>query len=212
MQSGTYLIASYFPSFTKSQLEQLEHYVALLLETNQQINLISRKNEDQVWVNHILHSLSIAKVVEFKEGQQVLDFGTGGGLPGIPLAIAFPKASFLLVDSIGKKVKAVQAMVDAMKLPNVRTQHIRVEDVPDSFDFAVSRAVTALPRVDEWLKGKLHRGNASGLPNGLVYIKGGDFQEELDQIAKLYRIWEINDFFEEKFFDTKKVVWLDLAR
>ncbi len=210
MSEGRKLVASYFPEFDARQLDLLEAYVEALLETNKVINLISRKNEDEVWVNHILHSLSIVKVVKFLPKQNVLDFGTGGGLPGIPLAIAFPETNFVLVDSIGKKVNAVKLMAEKIGLSNVKTQHIRVEELTTAFDFAVSRAVTALPTIQVWLKGKLKRGNACELPNGLIYIKGGDFEDELEHIKKPYRIWNMSDWFDADFFETKKVVWIDL--
>jgi len=208
---GRDLVAKHFPEFNSKQLDLLQAYVDALLETNKVINLISRKNEDEVWVNHILHSLSIVKVVQFLPNQDVLDFGTGGGLPGIPLAIAFPETNFLLVDSIGKKVNAVKRMAEQIGLSNVKTQHTRVEDLPMKFDFAASRAVTALPTIDGWLKGKLKKGKMGDLPNGLIYIKGGDFDHELKKINRPYKIWQMTDWFESDFFETKKVVWLNLA-
>lgn len=211
MLEGKQLVAKYFPEFDARQLDLLEAYVEALLDTNKVINLISRKNEDEVWVNHILHSLSIVKVIKFLPNQNVLDFGTGGGLPGIPLAIAFPETQFLLVDSIGKKVKAVKNMAERIGLKNVETKHTRVENLDQKFDFAVSRAVTALPTIRGWLKGKLNKGKSSELPNGLIYIKGGDFEEELKQINRPHKIWHMSDWFEPEFFETKKVVWIDLV-
>lgn len=211
MQEGKALVAKHFPEFNAQQLDLLEVYVKVLLETNKAINLISRKNEDEVWVNHILHSLSIVKVMKFLPGQQVLDFGTGGGLPGIPLAIAFPNTHFLLVDSIGKKVNAVKNMTEHLGLGNVKTKHIRVEEIEMKFDFAVSRAVTALPTIAGWLKGKLKKGHSAKLSNGLIYIKGGDFNEELKQINRAHKMWHMTEWFEDEFFETKKVVWIDLT-
>ena len=206
-RQGRARIAHYFPSFTARQLDLLEGYANLLIETNQRINLISRKNEDQVWIDHILHSLSIAKVLEVEQPLRILDFGTGGGLPGIPLAIASPDCEFLLVDSIGKKVKAVGEMAQTLQLNNVQTRHQRVEELTEQFDFAVSRAVTALPRIQQWLQGKLVKGTKANLPNGLIYIKG----DELSAIKRPFEIWELASIFKEDFFETKKVVWIDLT-
>lgn len=209
---GKSLIQAYFPDFSANQIEQLAHYGALLKDFNQRINLISRKNVDKIWSEHILHSLSIAKVVSFKNGHRILDFGTGGGLPGIPLAIAYPDASFLLIDAIGKKVNAVQTMASEIGLDHVSTRHARVETLNEKFDYAVSRAVTALPTVNIWLRGKIKKGNLNeGVPNGLLYIKGGDFQHELQEIKRPYRTWELVDYFAEPFFETKKVVWIDMT-
>jgi 16S rRNA (guanine527-N7)-methyltransferase len=208
---GKQLIASHFPDLTDHQLDQLENYVALLLETNQRVNLISRKNEARVWEEHILHSLSIAKVVQFESGTRVLDFGTGGGLPGIPLAIVFPEANFTLIDSIGKKTNAVEEMRKALHLDHVTVKHGRVETLNQRFDFAVSRAVTALPTIAQWLRGKLTKGDSHGFSNGLIYIKGGDFGDELTEIGRPSKIWNMQDWFEDPFFETKKVVWIDLA-
>ena len=209
--SGKTAITHHFPHLSESQWDQLNGYADLLKRYNQSINLISRKNESRIWEEHILHSLGIAKIVTFKAGDKVLDFGTGGGLPGIPLAICFPSTSFLLVDSIGKKVRVVQEIVDALGLSNVRTRHTRVEDVQERFHFAVSRAVTALPRITEWLEGKVLKGNAHEVPNGLLYLKGGDFEDELDEIDRPYQVWNMADWFKDPFFETKKVLWLDLA-
>lgn len=209
-QSGTgrEIVQAHFPEFSEKQLDQLEHYVSLLTETNQHINLVSRKDIDQAWIRHILHSLAIAKAVQFTPEQSVADVGTGGGLPGIPLAIAFPETQFTLIDSIGKKIRAVNGMLEELKLDNVRTLNARMESVPQQFDFVVSRAVSALPQMMEWLKGKIRKGEAANLKNGLVYIKGGDFDEELLQINRPFRIWSLDELFEDPFFETKKVVWV----
>lgn len=208
---GPGLVAHYFPHFTEEQLSLLERYVALLIQHNREVNLISRKNEVRVWEEHILHSLGIAKVVSFEKGMKVLDFGTGGGLPGIPLAIAFPEAEFLLLDSIGKKITAVGKMVEMLGLNNVLTVHGRVEDLKGQFDFAVSRAVTALPRIAPWLRDKIRKGKKTSIPNGLLYIKGGDFDDELKEIGRKHELWNMSLWFEDPFFETKKVVWIDLA-
>lgn len=205
------LLKSHFPNITEQQIKLLNQYSALLLETNEVINLISRKDTDHVFTRHILHSLSIAKVNDFAAGQRVLDIGTGGGLPGIPLAIMFPQTEFYLVDSIGKKVNAVKSMAEQLDLQNVYAANERVEKLKMKFDFAVSRAVTALPKIALWLKGKIEKGNEATLPNGLIYIKGGDFSDELKEIGKAFKIWEIQPWFEDEFFETKKVVWIDLA-
>lgn len=201
----------HFPNITDQKITLLDHYIRLLLETNEVINLISRKDTSHVFVRHLLHSLSIAKVNEFASGQKVLDIGTGGGLPGIPLAIMHPQTQFYLVDSIGKKTAAVKRMSDDLGLENVIVKNERVENLKIKFDFAVSRAVTALPKIATWLDGKIVKGHNATLPNGLIYIKGGDFSEELKEISKPFKIWDIQPWFEDEFFETKKVVWIDLA-
>ncbi|MEX2595633.1 MAG: 16S rRNA (guanine(527)-N(7))-methyltransferase RsmG [Salibacteraceae bacterium] len=207
-EEGLKLIQGYFPELSQLQLKSLKMYVLLLLEKNKQINLISRKNQEEVWVNHIVHSLAITKVLRPSKGQSFIDFGTGGGLPGIPLAIVFPDCKFLLVDSVGKKIKAVTEMVEALGLENVSLRNERVENIDEHFDFAVSRAVTSLPKIKEWLKGKIKKGKHANLSNGLLYIKGGDFSDELIELGSPYQIWEISSFFNEPFFETKKVVWV----
>lgn len=211
MSQGSELIRAHFPTISDHQLALIKHYTELLLETNQTINLISRKDTEQVYTRHILHSLSIAKVNDFAPEQRVLDVGTGGGLPGIPLAILNPETEFYLVDSIGKKIKAVDLMVEELGLANVYVANERVENLKMKFDFAVSRAVTALPKINGWLKGKIRKGHEATLPNGLIYIKGGDFQDELKEIGKTYKTWDIQPWFKDEFFETKKVVWINMA-
>lgn len=211
MSQGSELIKAHFPNISEHQLALIMQYADLLLETNQRINLISRKDTEHVHTRHILHSLSIAKVNDFAPEQRVLDVGTGGGLPGIPLAIMNPETEFYLVDSIGKKINAVKEMVEELGLHNVYAANERVENLKMNFDFAVSRAVTALPKINVWLKGKIVKGNQATLPNGLIYIKGGDFIDELTEIGKEYRTWDIQPWFKEEFFETKKVVWINLA-
>lgn len=209
--SGIELIAASFPDLDSRQLGLLERYTALLLEANTRVNLISRKDVEHVWTRHLLHALSIARVVSFAPGQQVVDVGTGGGLPGIPLAIAFPETRFLLVDSVGKKIKAVQWMISELGIANAMAKNMRIEESTRKFDFAVSRAVTRLPVMAEWLKGLIQRGHKATLPNGLIYIKGGDFSGELEEIGKPWKVWELSQWFDDPFFETKKVVWIDIA-
>lgn len=208
---GIKLIAASFPDLNAQQLRLLEHYTALLLEANTRVNLISRKDVEHVWTRHLLHALSITRVVSFAPGQNVVDVGTGGGLPGIPLAIAFPGTRFHLVDSVGKKIKAVQWMISELGIDNATAKNMRIEDSTRKYDFAVSRAVTRLPVIVQWLDGLIQRGHKATLPNGLVYIKGGDFSGELEEIGRPCRIWELNQWFDDPFFETKKVVWIDIA-
>lgn len=202
-------VAAYFPEITEDQIAKLHHYVEVLLETNETLNLISRKNTDQVWENHIIHALSILKLDAFRPGNKILDFGTGGGLPGVPLAICNPDCDFLLVDSIGKKVKAVQRMVEEIGLTNVRTRHCRVEEIKETFDFSVSRAVTSFDKMDDWLKGKIRPGKESDIEHGFIYIKGGDFEEDLLELDRRFKVWRMSDWFSEPFFETKKLVWVE---
>lgn len=202
------IIIRYFPSLTKKQIEQLSRLGDLYKEWNEQINVVSRKDIDKLYVNHILHSLAIAKVMEFTDGSKVLDVGTGGGLPGIPLAILFPNVHFHLVDSIGKKIKVVHAIATSLGLENVKAEQKRAESLTDQYDFVVSRAVTAMPKFVEWIRDKFNDQNNNPLPNGLLYLKGGDLREELTDFPSV-KLYSISDFFDEEFFQTKKVVYLN---
>ena len=200
------IIHKYFPELTEKQIEQFTDLQQLYQHWNAQINVISRKNMDTLYTNHILHSLAIAKVIQFEKGTKILDIGTGGGFPGIPLAILFPEVEFLLVDSIGKKIIVVNEVSNAIGLSNVRTVRERAENINETFDFVVSRAVTNMTDFKKWVKGKFNNTHNNTLNNGILYLKGGDLSEELRGISH-YK-YEIADFFEEEFFETKKVIYI----
>ena len=200
------IIHKYFPDLTEKQIKQFTDLKELYEHWNAQINVISRKNMDALYTNHILHSLAIAKVIQFEKGTKVLDIGTGGGFPGIPLAILFPEVEFLLVDSIGKKIKVVNEVSAAIGLKNVRTMHERAENIKETFDFVVSRAVTNMTDFKKWVKGKFNKKHNNSLKNGILYLKGGDLSEELGGIS--HTPHEISDTFEEEFFETKKVIYI----
>ena len=201
------LIYSHFPDLTERQRDQFAALQDLYTEWNAKINVISRKDMESFYEKHVLHSLGIAKVYSFKPGQKVLDVGTGGGFPGIPLAILFPETKFHLVDSIGKKIKVVLAVAEALGLENVRADHGRAEEFKGPYDFVVSRAVTQMQRFVPWIKGKISQKNLDAdRINGLLYLKGGDLAEELGTMKA--RISNLSNFFTSEFFETKKVVYL----
>lgn len=205
------LILKYFPDLTERQKEQFAAMPALYEDWNSKINVISRKDMENFVEHHVLHSLAIAKVQPFKSMAEILDVGTGGGFPGIPLAVMFPEARFLLVDSIGKKIKVVQAVADALDLKNVRAEHTRVEQIPEKdFDFIVSRAVTDLSQFVGWVRGRVSDVNYHKLRNGILYLKGGDLDQELAPFKKKITLYDIPQFYEEAFFETKKVIHLPL--
>lgn len=204
------LVASYFPELTAVQKEKFSRLEGLYREWNEKINVISRKDMSSFWVHHVLHSLAIAKVIRFRPGTKVMDVGTGGGFPGIPLAILFPEVDFYLIDSIGKKIKVVEGVRDTLGLKNVRTEQIRVENVRGKQDFIVSRAVTAFPAFVSWVKTKIRTGAENQLANGILYLKGGDFDEELKPFIPKVTVYSIPDFFSEDFFETKKIIHLPL--
>lgn len=200
------LILKYFPDITETQKQQFSDLEDLYKEWNEKINVISRKDMESLYEKHILHSLGIAKLMEFAPGTKVLDIGTGGGFPGIPLAILFPEAQFTLVDSIGKKITVVNAVAEGLKLENVTAIHARAEDVKAKFHFVVSRAVTQMPVFLRWLRGKFEKDQFNTKHNGVLYLKGGDLGEELAGIKS--EIFQLKSVFEEEFFDTKKVVYI----
>ena len=200
------LILKYFPEITDEQKQQFEKLEQLYTEWNEKINVISRKDMNGLYEKHILHSLGIAKVMPFADGTKVLDVGTGGGFPGIPLAILFPEVSFTLIDSIGKKIKVVEAVSEGLGLKNVTAVHGRAEKLKEKFHFVVSRAVTQMPEFLRWLKGKFEKEQFNGKHNGVLYLKGGDLAEELAGLR--CEIFQLKNYFEEEFFDTKKVVYL----
>lgn len=203
------LILKYFPDLSEQQIEQFAALEALYKDWNSKINVVSRKDIDELYLRHVLHSLGIAKVIRFSDNSSILDVGTGGGFPGVPLAIMFPNCQFHLVDSINKKLKVINAVCEAVELTNVRTTHSRVEAVDETYDFIVSRAVTAMPEFTKWVKGKTAKKQRNTLKNGILYLKGGDLSEELKQYTTV-KAYLLSDYFEEKFFETKKVIHLPL--
>lgn len=208
---NTDLILKYFPDLEPIQLKQFAMLEELYLDWNEQINVISRKDINELYLRHVLHSLAIAKVQKFLPGQQVLDVGTGGGFPGIPLAIMFPDTEFHLVDSIGKKIGVVQDIALEMDLENVFAEQVRAEKLKSKYHFIVSRAVTQMPQFVAWVRQKVHKQPLKDqtLPNGILYLKGGDLTEELADFPQHIE-YPIPKFFEEDFFETKKVIYLPL--
>lgn len=200
------LLQKYFPDLTEQQIRQFEMLEPLYREWNEKINVISRKDQEALYEKHVLHSLAIAKVMPFQAGTKILDVGTGGGFPGIPLAILFPETDFTLVDSIGKKITVVKAIAEAAGIQNVTAVHGRAEQVKDKFHFVISRAVTQMPEFLRWLKGKFEKEQLNAKHNGVLYLKGGDLAEELQGLK--CEIYNIKNYFEEEFFETKKVVYL----
>ncbi len=205
---GIELVLNYFPDLSAEQKTQFERLEGLYTEWNAQINVISRKDTENFYERHVLHSLAIAKVMPFTDGSKILDIGTGGGFPGIPLAILFPACNFFLVDSIGKKVKVVDEVSKALELKNIQSAHERAENIKEEFDFIVSRAVTAMPTFIKWTKGKFLKKNNNRLKNGILYLKGGDLKEEMATVKKAAQYFNISDFYSEEFFETKKVVYV----
>lgn len=205
------LILKYFPDLTDMQRSQFERLKELYLFWNAQINVISRKDTDDFYERHVLHSLGIAKIMEFTPGSSVMDIGTGGGFPGIPLAILFPEVQFHLVDSIGKKIKVVKEVAQALELENVRATHARAEEIKEQFDFIVSRAVTAMPAFLPWTKGKFLKEHKNPLPNGILYLKGGDLKEEMAPVKQPYNIHSLQTIFAGEFFETKAVVYVNMT-
>ncbi|MCF2496213.1 MULTISPECIES: 16S rRNA (guanine(527)-N(7))-methyltransferase RsmG [Dyadobacter] len=204
------LINKYFPDLTADQRDKFGQMEELYQFWNAKVNVISRQDIDTLYERHVLHSLGIAKVQEFKSGTSILDVGTGGGFPGIPLAILFPKAQFHLVDSIGKKIRVVQEIADALKLDNVKAEQIRAERLDDSYEFVVSRAVTRITPFVGWVKKNISKNSFHSLRNGILYLKGGDLTEELSELNQKSRTYELSGYFEEEFFQTKKVVYVPL--
>lgn len=202
------LLLKYFPDITKRQLQLFNQLPELYNFWNNQINVISRKDIDLLFERHILHSLGIAKIISFLPGESVLDVGTGGGFPGIPLAILFPETQFHLVDSIGKKIKVVQEVTKALGLTNVVATHQRAEEINKPFDFIVSRAVTRLGEFYPWIRGKFKKQSGNTLPNGILYLKGGDLEEEIKESGLKVKQYYLKDYFEEEFFETKQVIYI----
>ncbi len=210
LMQGAEIIYRYFPELSTAQKKQFAALGTLYAQWNEKINVVSRKDIDQLYTRHVLHSLGIAKVQPLLPGSRVLDVGTGGGFPGIPLAILFPKTSFTLVDSIGKKITVVNNVAEALGLDNVEAHAMRAEKVKGRFDFVVSRAVTRMAPFYEWVKDKIAADSKHPLYNGILYLKGGDLQEEMVESKLNYALYELDKYFDDPFFETKKVVYVPL--
>lgn len=208
MEINSALIQKYFKDLSADQVAKFDQLYDLYSFWNAQINVISRKDIEELYERHILHSLGIAKFCTFKAGEKVLDVGTGGGFPGIPLAILFPETQFHLVDSIGKKIKVVNEVAQALGLTNVKASHSRAEQVTDKYDFVVSRAVTRLGDFYPWVKGKFNKDSKNAIPNGILYLKGGELAEEIKESGLKAQLYPLSEYFEEEFFDTKFVVYI----
>lgn len=204
-------ILKYFPALSPEQIHQFKELEFLYKDWNAQINVISRKDIDAFYTRHVLHSLGIAKVMPFVDGSKVLDIGTGGGFPGIPLAILFPNTEFTLIDSIGKKIKVVHEVSNALGLSNVTAYHQRAEVLSEKFDFIVSRAVTAMGNFLPWCQNKFLSRQLNALPNGILYLKGGDLKEELNPINRALEIYDLSSYFRDDFFVSKKVVYVKMT-
>ncbi|RUT78466.1 16S rRNA (guanine(527)-N(7))-methyltransferase RsmG [Ancylomarina longa] len=204
------IIEKYFTNLKAEQKAKFSRLKELYTIWNNQINVISRKDIDSLYEHHVLHSLAIAKVIDFKPNSKIMDVGTGGGFPGIPLAILFPDCEFYLIDSIGKKIKVVNEIAAALQLKNVKAEQIRVQQVKDKFDFIISRAVTAFPSFVNMVRKNSSSKDNNSLPNGILYLKGGDFEDEVAQYSNRITIYPCATFFSEEFFETKKVVHLQL--
>jgi 16S rRNA (guanine527-N7)-methyltransferase len=203
-------LLKYFPDLEPIQRKQFELLQPLYEEWNAQINVISRKDVDNFYERHVIHALGIAKIIKFKSGTRILDVGCGGGFPGIPLAIMFPYCDFLLVDSIGKKIKVVNAVAEELGLDNVVGLHARAEDIKEQFDFVVSRAVTAMPKFLPWVKGKFFKKDKNSLSNGILYLKGGDLTEEMKPIKQPWERFDLAQYYSEEFFETKAVIYMPM--
>ncbi len=204
------IVLKYFPDITPQQKEHFAALQGLYSEWNEKINVISRKDIEQLYERHVVHSLAIYKFLPFQPGSKILDIGTGGGFPGIPLAIMMPDVQFHLTDSIGKKIKVVQEVADALGLKNVKAEHIRSEQVKSKYDFVVSRAVAELKMLLAWSNGKVLKDNKNALPNGLICLKGGDLKDELKEVKREKEVYGLSDYFSEEFFETKKLVYVSL--
>lgn len=210
MEMNAALVKKYFPEITEQQESQFNQLLPLYKEWNEKINVVSRKDIENLMLHHVLHSLAIAKFLPFRPGTEVLDVGTGGGFPGIPLAILFPETQFLLVDSIGKKIKVVEGVAEALGLSNVQAKHMRAEDVDQDFEFIVSRAVTRLTPFYYWVKNKISPNHFHTQRNGLLLLKGGELTEEIAELGKKVKVTELTSYFKEDFFDTKKLVYVPM--
>lgn len=206
------IIKKYFKDLGAEKLNKLESLDELYRNWNQKINVISRKDIEALEVHHVLHSLALAKIISFRLGTKVLDVGTGGGFPGIPLAILFPEVDFCLVDSIGKKIKVVENIAASLGLSNVRALQTRVENMTEQFDFIVSRAVTAFPDFVALTKGRVRQNGFNALPNGILYLKGGDFNDEISRYGRAITIYHIRDLFQEEYFETKKIIYFQMIQ
>ncbi|WP_395767509.1 16S rRNA (guanine(527)-N(7))-methyltransferase RsmG [Aquirufa sp.] len=210
MEMNAALIKKYFPEITEKQEAQFDMLLPLYKEWNEKINVVSRKDIENLLLHHVLHSLAIAKFLPFRPGTEILDVGTGGGFPGIPLAILYPETHFLLVDSIGKKIKVVEGVAEALELSNVEAKHMRAEDVDQDFEFIISRAVTRLTPFYYWVKNKISPNHFHTQRNGLLLLKGGELTEEIAELGKKVKVTALTSYFKEEFFETKKLVYVPM--